>query len=212
MLPQRPQPASKSRYRWTRDLHLYAGLFVSPFVLVYAVSALLLVHAYLPWGGRTARPTATRTEHVAVRDVEDGLAVAAQVRDQIGVRGEIGYVAREPGSPTLSFPVESPGRMTSVKVGPASGIATIEAKETGAWAGLVWLHKMTGPHNANIRGNWVFTRLWGWLADASVYLLLFRSVSGIYLWVVLRAERKTGLVALGAGMLSFGAIALALVA
>src|SRR5438067_656823 len=212
MLLQRPHPTSKLLYRWTRDLHLYAGLFASPFVFVYAVSAVLFVHAYLPWGGRDAPTAATRTVRVSVHDAEDGLAVAAQVRAQIGVRGEIGFVARKPGGSRLSFPIESPGRVTNVRVDLTTGLATVERKDTGAWDALVYLHKMPGPHNANIRGNWLFTRLWGWLADTSVYLLLFLSASGIYLWTALRAERKTGLIALGAGVLSFRAIVVALVA
>ena len=31
-------------YLTTRDLHLYVGLFVSPFVLVFSVSVFYLVH------------------------------------------------------------------------------------------------------------------------------------------------------------------------
>jgi hypothetical protein len=34
--------------RWIRDLHLYAGLFISPCVLVFAVSVFPLVEAWLP--------------------------------------------------------------------------------------------------------------------------------------------------------------------
>ena len=32
-------------YRWTRDLHLYFGLFISPFVLLFAGSVFFLNHA-----------------------------------------------------------------------------------------------------------------------------------------------------------------------
>lgn len=46
--------ARSRMYRWTRNLHLYVGLFLSPFVLVYAASAVLLNHAYLPWEGAGA--------------------------------------------------------------------------------------------------------------------------------------------------------------
>jgi uncharacterized iron-regulated membrane protein len=35
-------------YRLIRDLHLYLGLFISPFVLVFAISVFFLVHAWLP--------------------------------------------------------------------------------------------------------------------------------------------------------------------
>jgi hypothetical protein len=211
-MPALRLPAASSLYRRTRDLHLYAGLFVSPFVLVYAVSAILLNHAYLPWGGQDARPAETRTVRVAVTDAEDGLAVARQVRAQVGVRGEIGFVSRRPGSTRLSFPIETPGQSTRIRVDLATGMATLEQKDSGVWDATIWLHKMPGPHNVKIRGNWVFTRLWGWLADGTVYLLLLLSATGIYLWTVLKAERRTGLLFLGAGVLSFVAIIVGIVA
>lgn len=65
------------------------------------------------------------------------------------------------------------------------------------------LHKSPGPHLADMRMNWVYMRIWRWLADATVYLLLFVSASGIYLWHVIRAERRAGLVLLAAGAISF---------
>jgi hypothetical protein len=205
-------PTSRAFYQRTRDLHLYAGLFVSPFVLVYAISAIVLNHAVLPWGSRQAPPVRSDTVRVAVVDGENSLAVAAQVRRQIGVRGEIGFVSRKPGSPRLSFPIQTPGRTTRVQVDLSAGRATLEQRESGAWDAMIYLHKMPGPHNANIRGNWLFTRLWGWLADTTVYALLFLSASGVYLWTALRADRRTGLLLLGAGVLTFALLVLAVVA
>jgi hypothetical protein len=58
----------------------------------------------------------------------------------------------------------------------------------------------------------VFTRIWGWLADGTVYVLLFLTASGIYLWTVLKADRRAGLIFLGTGMVCFIAIVLAIVA
>jgi hypothetical protein len=60
--------------------------------------------------------------------------------------------------------------------------------------------------------NWIAMRAWRWLADATVYLLLFISVSGIYLWTVLRLERRAGIAMLAAGAVSFFGIVYALVA
>ena len=34
-------------YVVTKDLHLYFGLFISPFVLLFAVSVFFLVHAWI---------------------------------------------------------------------------------------------------------------------------------------------------------------------
>ena len=35
-------------YRLIRDLHLYLGLFISPFVLVFCVSVFFFVHSWMP--------------------------------------------------------------------------------------------------------------------------------------------------------------------
>ena len=97
-----------------------------------------------------------------------------------------------------------------VRVDLASGVAEIETRETGIWDAMIYLHRMPGPHNVAIRGNWLLMRLWGWVADATVYLTLFLTASGVYLWALLRAERRAGLICLGSGALSFFLIVFAL--
>ena len=211
MNPMSRPRSPTSAYRTIRDLHLYAGLFVSPFVLIYAISAFSLNHAYLPWGGSN-EAVETRTIAVSIPGDTNALEVAQQVRAQIDLPGEIGFVNRNRRTQRVTFPIETPGAITTVRYDPASGSAEIERKEQGVWAGMIYLHKIPGPHNVSIRGNWLATRAWGWVADASVYLLLLVSASGIYLWAVVRAERKTGLIFLGAGALSFVLLILGIVA
>ena len=203
--------SSRSLYRSLRASHLYAGLFISPFVLVYAISAIVLNHAYMPWGG-AAQATAVRETTVTLANDTSALAIAKSVRAQIGVPGEIGYVNRDRRSGRLDFPIETPGVTTKVSVDPVAGVARATTTQTGVWAAMVYLHKMPGPHNQNIRGNWPVTKAWAWLADANVYLLLFISVSGLYLWAVVRSERRAGLLFLGAGVLSFTLLLVGLVA
>jgi hypothetical protein len=70
---------------------------------------------------------------------------------------------------------------------------------------------MPGPHNANIRGNSFYMRAWRWLADATVYLVLFLTLSGVYLWAVLRAERRIGLALIAAGAFSLIGMVYALI-
>jgi hypothetical protein len=41
------------------------------------------------------------------------------------------------------------------------------------------------------------------IADATIYLLLFISLSGVYLWWAIKAERRIGLALLGAGAVTF---------
>ena len=110
----------------------------------------------------------------------------------------------------LIIPVTIPGRETTVSISIASREATIVTRETGLADALVTLHKSPGQHGPDIRMNWFYMKAWRWMADATVYLILFISVSGIYLWYVLRAERAVGFILLFAGALSFFGMAYAL--
>lgn len=202
-------------YRLTRDLHLYVGLFISPFVLVFAISVFFLVHSWLP---RIASETST-TRVVSTLPLPGDLQTLSgrplidalkPTLEKAGVRGEVGFVRNMVKEGRLIIPVTIPGRETTVSISVASREATIVTRETGLADALVTLHKSPGQHGPSIRMNWFFMRAWRWMADATVYLILFISVSGVYLWYVLRAERKVGFILLFAGALSFFGMAYAL--
>ena len=197
----------KRFYLVTRDLHLYFGLFISPFVLVFAISVIFLVHSWIPGGA--PQPASRRAvdlsipAHVGHLKGREQLAAIRGVLDQLGVSGEVGFVRGLPKEHRLIVPVGVPGRETTVDLDLETRSATITKRSTGVWDGLVYLHKMPGPHNTNIRVNTTYMRVWKWFADATVYLLLFISISGIYMWTVLRGERRIGLVLIAAGAFSF---------
>lgn len=193
-------------YQWVRDLHLYGGLFVSPFILIFAASVFFLNH------GRIGIPSSTSPETFRDLRLPDGIeqmqgreAVdrAREILPQLGLTGEIGFLRVLRKERHLVFPVARPGAEATVDVDIASRSATVSAHRTGWWEALAYLHKSPGPHNVNIRGNWIWTRAWGWLADTTVYLTLFLSISGLYLWYAIKAERRIGFWLLGAGATSF---------
>ena len=130
--------------------------------------------------------------------------------EKADVRGEVGFVRHMVKEEKLIIPVTIPGRETIVSISIASREATIVTREKGLADALVTLHKSPGQHGPDIRMNWLYMKAWRWMADATAYLILFISISGIYLWCVLRAERKVGFILLFAGALSFFGMAYAL--
>ena len=202
-------------HRFIRDLHLYLGLFISPFVLVFAVTVFFIVHSWLPGfasGTSTTRvvsawPLPGNWQTLSGRPLINALKPALE---KAGVRGEVLLVQPLVKEGKLIIPVTIPGRETTVSISIASGEATIVTRETGLADALLTLHKSPGQHGPGIRINWFYMRAWRWMADATVYLILFISVSGIYLWYVLRAERSVGYILLIAGALAFFAMAYAL--
>jgi hypothetical protein len=187
---------------------LYLGLFSSPFVLVFGISVFFLVHTWLP---RLA-PETSNTRVVSTlplpgdlqtlsgRPLIDALRPALE---KAGVHGEVGFVRHMVKEEKLIIPVSIPGRETIVTISIASRDATIVTRETGLAHALATLHKSPGEHAPAIRMNWFYMKAWRWMADTTVYLILFISVSGFYLWYVLRAERKVGFILLFGGALSF---------
>lgn len=188
----------------TRTLHLYTGLFISPFVVIFALSVFVVAHAAMPWGGKDV-PEEVRQVGFIPPKIEDNLAFAKEVQRRLGVHGEVDYVSRRKESDLITIPIRAPGLTTTLHLDPVANTATISTRKTGFWDAVVYLHMKPGPHNVAMQGNSPPMRLWAWLADATIYLLLFGTASGIYLWLLLRTERKAGLVFLGVGALSFAA-------
>lgn len=199
-------PAEKAFYRWTRDLHLYLGLFVSPFVVAFAASVFFLNHAKVDTGAATSVTTvrdvtiSTGLESARGREAVDR---ARHIVDQVGVTGEIGFVRYLRKEQRIVIPVSKPGLEIVVDVDISTRTAIVARRTTRMLEAVAYLHKSPGPHNADLRGNWLWTRVWRWLADGTVYLVLFISATGLYLWFSIKAERRIGFVLLGAGMISF---------
>jgi len=196
-------------YRWTRDLHLYFGLFISPFLLLFSASVFFLNHA------KVAPDAWTSTRVIRPIDIPSGVETA-QGRDaieraqailrQAGVTGEIGFTRFVRQTRHFVFPVSKPGVEASVDVDLDARSAIVSERPTSVLEAFAYLHKMPGPHNAAIRGNWLPTRIWRWFADATIYLTLFITVSGIYLWYAIKAERRIGVLLLSAGAVTFFAL------
>jgi hypothetical protein len=190
-------------YRWLRDLHLYFGLFISPFILLFAASVFYLNHGKLI--PKTPAPIDT-FQDLTIPDGFDRLkgreAVerAMAILPQVHVTGEIGFLRYVAGNRHLVFPVTKAGSEAMVDVDLDARSATVTRRSMTFWESIAYLHKMPGPHNVAIRGNWVGMQLWRALADATIYLLLFISLSGVYLWWAIKAERRIGLTLLATGM------------
>lgn len=198
----------KTVYRWTRDLHLYLGLFVSPFVVAFSASVFFLNHAKVDTSATTSISTFSDVsipsgiERARGREAVDR---AREIVEQVGVTGEIGSVRYVRKDQHVVIPVSRPGTEIVVDVDVVRRAATVSRRATFLES-LAYLHKSPGPHNADLRGNWFWTRAWRQLADGTAYLVLFISATGLYLWFAIKAERRVGFALLGGGAVSFFAL------
>lgn len=191
----KPSRSSKGLYQWTRNLHLYLGLFISPFILVYAISTLLLNHSIRP--SRTDKEA--QTVPLTLSEGVKGQELVTEVLGQLKLSGEIAGRGVIRNNQTV-IRVGRPGTIKIVTVKIDQQEASIVERSTGVLGAINFLHFNPGLHRTP---NWSITHLWGWLADSVVYLTLFLTISGVYLWALMKAERKAGWLAIGGGFVSF---------
>jgi len=206
---------------FTRQLHLYGGLFVCPFLLIFAVSTIRLNHGWY-------RPPDEKTTTVALpipadlladvtnRQVTDDMtfeerAAAGQplldhIVTTLDLQGEIAGAGVVRNGRTM-LNVARPGIVKRVEVNARTQEATVTELRRGLFGTMRYLHLNPGPHR---QPQWIGTKAWGWIADATVYITLLLTLSGVYLWMFIREERKAGIAVLGAGAVSFAAILYAL--
>lgn len=195
----------KNYFPLIRTLHVYFGLFISPFILIFSISVLAFNHMGLlnkinPV--KSLPEIRTKLEYIPT-DTTDLLTAKAIIR-KLDLKGEIDFIMKN--DDRISFPVNKPGLRTRVVVNTHTDSVSITRQMEGSMRAMNYLHIMPGQHNAKIRGNSLFLKIWRLLADAVVYLLLFLTLSGIFLWYFLESERKKGLYAIILGILFFGGL------
>jgi hypothetical protein len=192
----------KNIYPLIRTLHIYFGLFISPFILIFSISVLAFNHSGSVNRINPAKSLPdirTRLDKIPF-DSTDLLTARAIIR-KLGIKGEIDFINKNDNQ--ISFPVNMPGLKSRVLVNTHTDSVLIIRQKEGSIRAMNYLHLMPGQHNAKIRGNSLFLKIWRIMADTVVYLLSFLVLSGIFLWYFLEFERTTGFYAIILGMLLF---------
>jgi hypothetical protein len=193
---------AKKYYSVIHALHIYFGLFFSPFILIFSISVLAFNHTgFLNQINpvKSLPEIRTKLDYIPL-DTTDLLTAKSIVR-KLGINGEIDFINKNEDQ--ISFPLSKPGLISRVKVDTHTDSVVISRKLEGSLRAMGYLHIMPGQHNAKIRGNSLFMRLWRLMADAAVYLFLFLILSGVYLWYYFKPERRMGLYSIIFGIIFF---------
>ena len=192
----------KKYYPLLRSLHLYFGLFISPFVLIFSISVLVFNHPQLINFISPVKPMGevkTKLDKIPY-DTTD-LLTARAIIQKLGIKGEVDFINQN--DDRISFPVKTPGLVTHIRVNKHDDSVFIKHQKEGAYRAMAFLHSMPGQHNQKIRGNSGFMKAWRVMADVVVYLLLFLTITGVFLWYFLKIERNLGYFSITLGVALF---------
>ena len=176
-------------YRIVRNLHLAAAICSLPFLLLYGLSAVQMAHN--SWF--RMKPDVSESVMSVAPGGDDGRAVAHNVMESFGMRGEIAELRTAPAG--FIFRIARPGVNYEVEYRRDTGEAKIRTTRAGFLGVLNRLHHVTGFWHE----FWVI-RLWTLLVIVASCALIMIGGSGLWMWYQRRTERRLGAVLLAVNL------------
>lgn len=204
--PPRNQTATRWD-RWMRRLHLYSGLFLAPWMVIYGLSALLLNHnaQFREWLGLEP-PTWKLVRQLDWRPGMDAphepRELALQMLSAAGLEGAWRFIGQPRAERLQVLRLSGSGnyRLTWER---RTGRIRIEHQSPSSLVRFV--------HFLHFRAGYGWTRpayvAWAVAVDAVAAGILFWVLSGVYLWWRQPRVRVFGGVCFVGGLLIFGVLA-----
>jgi len=182
--------------KWLLNFHLYGGLLCAPYLIIFGFSSLHFNHHFGFIEHSAGTPTRVWEAPLNVSALEDNDSMAESVRDSLGLMGwTLPWKTKRDADGDLTFDLERPGKSYTVQTQLKNRSARVEARSKGFWQVVNSLHAMGAVPNSG------FCKWWGGYTEVCTAFVLFAGVSGIYLWLNSKRERRIGLAALGLAVL-----------
>ena len=195
--------SSNANYgRWNRRLHYYLGLYFLFFIWLFALTGLVLNHSWALTEFWPQRKVTTTEATIRRPASEIPIEQARDLMRQLGVAGEIQWLATKPDATRLEFRVTRPGLQFDFKADWAQSRATVQRTDVNAWGTTRILHTFTGVRAGDPKNerDWIVTKLWACSMDAVAVGLVIMVASGVVMWLGLPGKRAWSIVALGSGV------------
>ncbi len=185
-----------------RRTHMYAALFLTPWVLMYALSTIVMNHreqfkeyyggALVQWEHEREQPyTGKFTPETNARFMGEQIMRDLQLNGNFNVNMSKN---RQKLTILRTHPV-TPRRITYSL---AEGKLLIEKQELRIQPFLESLHRRRGFQRMVLLDN-----LWGAAVDAVIVAMVVWILSGLWMWWELKLTRRTGAVFLSSGLVLF---------
>ena len=185
-----------------RQIHMYLGLFLAPWMLIYALSTMAMNHREFfkeHYGGTMVKWQVEKEQTLTPQFKADASAqeMAASI-----LQGENNYgnfnanLTRDRQKLTINRtdPV-TPRRFTYT---PADAKLVIEKQEFRSQPFLEGLHRRRG-----FQSSFLLDKLWGTSVDLVIIAMVFWVLSGLWIWWGLKPTRRLGMAMAAGGFALF---------
>jgi hypothetical protein len=193
-----PQPAS----RLVRRVHMYLGLFLAPWMLMYAASTAVMNHREFVQSFYSPKSPAMILERQlsysrAFHPETKPQQIGEQILLDIGLEGAHRVTGGQNGKPLVIERQHAfaPRRITWE---PERGQLIIHRQEFRGPTFLERMHRRRG-----FQHPYAFEDSWAFSVDLAVLAMIFWAVSGLWLWWELRPTRIWGVASMVLGLVLF---------
>lgn len=177
---------------------MFTGLFLGPWMLMYALSTLVMAHREYVLSFYPTKTPAMVTEReldytrsfpaTATRE-----QIGKQIVQDLGLEGRHYVSGGRDGKPLV---INRQHALTTRRItfDPAAHKIAIEREQFRALTFLERMHRRRGYDQP-----YVLEDTWGFTVDVAVVTMVFWSLSGIWLWWELKPARRWGALSLAAG-------------
>ncbi len=198
-LARSPSEASRSGVsRLIRRVHMFSGLFLGPWMLMYALSTLVMTHReYVASFYPTRTPNLVTERELDYTRSFPATAtreeIGKQILQDLGLPGRHALAGGTNGRP-LIITRQHALAARRITFDPGTHKLITQREEFRALTFLERLHRRRGYEQP-----YALEDTWGLSVDLAVAAMVFWSLSGIWLWWELKATRGWGSLALFAG-------------
>jgi hypothetical protein len=179
----------KGLYSNLRTIHLLAGAFALPALLMYGVSAVQMAHNR--WF--TMKPAVSEADEAIAAGYADGRALVRDLMARRSLAGEITSVEATPAGFTARIAV--PGTVHDIRYDRTTGRTHIRTSVAGFMGMLNRLH-----HAAGLWHNYMPMKMWAVLVALVSLATVVLGATGIWMWWMRRSERTWGLILIAANL------------
>jgi hypothetical protein len=173
-----------------RKIHIYGGLACFWYLIILGVSSLHFNHDF-----RFMQPSGAtihwQQQSLRLEPGLDDLKLAEAIRDSLSLIGwPLPWEMWRDSIKSLHFAMEQPAKRYEITYDFVDHVVNVTETDKGFWRVLISLHGAAAVPNGP------FTTLWQWYTRTTVFVVILSIVTGVYIWIAGKDEKKTGLLIL----------------
>jgi len=195
--------------RYIRRIHMYSALFLTPWILIYALSSMVFNHlgTVRGWyGGNMGQFEKVDESEYQVNFADEITAdeAAVQILRDLGMDGPHG-VQGDPTGERLTINRQAGMGVRRITYLPKEGRITIERQAYNAPGFLMRLHMRHGYEQP-----YAAAKGWGLSVEVTVLTMMFWIASGVWMWWEIKPARKWGAIFAVSGLALFAILLFAI--